>query len=688
MDALTRLVLRHRVAVISVVGVLTVMCAVLFFGVRVNYDLTAYLPEDSDSTVALDVMDREFSAAVPNARVMVPDVSLEEALDYKTRISAVPGVTDIMWLNDMLDLRTPIEAAPPEAVEQYYKDGSALFQVTIAEGDEKDATAAIYDIIGETGAITGNAMSIANSQNLIVREVLGAMAILLPIIVLLLILTTTSWVAPLLFLLTIGVAVIINLGSNIFLPDISFITQAVSPILQLAVSLDYAIFLLNSFERFRQETDDAHEAMRLAVKQSFASIAASAVTTLFGFLALMFMRFGIGSDLGLNLVKGVILSYAAVMIFLPALALCSVKLLDKTTHKRLIPEFRNIGHGLLKIRVPALLLVLLIVGPCFLAQSRANFLYGNGLPDPAIRYGADTERINDLFGESTAVVLLVPKGDTGRERELCADLGELDRVTGVMSYVTTVGSAIPDGYLDSEITSNFYSENYTRIIVNTDTAEEGDGAFETVAAIRSAAAGYYDECWTCGQSANLSDIKTVITGDSGKVNFIAIIFIFLTLLVTFRSLTLPVILLFVIESAIWINLSVPYFADKPLVYMGYLVMNTVQLGATIDYAILMTDGYKRNRLTMGKREAVVGTLGENFISVLTSALILSSAGFCLNFESSVEVVSELGMLLARGTLLSLTLVLIVLPGLLLLFDRLTGKLTLKANFYKEEVTTK
>ena len=684
MDSLAQGILKRRKLVITLFVVLTLICAYLFLGVKVNYDLTDYLPEDSESTVALNLMYEEFSAAIPNARVMVPKVSLTQALESKTKLAAVDGVSEVMWLDDVADVKKPLETLDSATVEQYYKNGNALFQLTLEEGKEVDAVNAIYDIVGEGGAITGEAVSIANAQNLLIREVLGAIAILLPIIIILLILTTSSWIAPLVFLLTIGVAVIINLGTNIFLPNISFVTQSVSPILQLAVSLDYAIFLLNSFERNRTQTDDVSEAMRLAMKESFGTIAASALTTLFGFLALMFMRFRIGSDLGLNLVKGVVLSYISVMVFLPALAMASVKLLDKTRHKRILPEFKSIGKGMVKIRVPAIVLVLLIVVPCFLAQSRADFLYGNGAPDPSTRYGEDTALINENFGQSTSVVLLVPKGDPGKEEELCRDLSGLDRVTGVISYVNAVGSTIPSEFLDSSISSNFYSKNYARIIINTDTGEEGDGAFETVAAIREAASSYYKESWACGQSTNLYDIKGVVTSDSLKVNLIAIIFIFLTLLVTFKSLTLPIILLFVIESAIWINLSVPYFMNTPLVYMGYLVINTVQLGATIDYAILITDGYKSKRRLMGKQQAAIGTLGEHFISVLTSALILSSAGFCLSFTSSVEVVSELGLLLARGTLLSLALVIIVLPGLLVLFDKLIQKTTLKANFLQKE----
>ena len=682
MDRLTKAITSHQRAVIAVFLVLAVISAVLILGVSVNYNLADYLPPDAESTVALGIMDEEFGTGVPNARVMVSGLTIAEAAELKTQIAAVDGVTGVMWLDDVEDLTTPVEMMDTATVEQYWRDGSALYQVTVADGREASTVDALYDLIGENGAISGDAANTANMQNRVVSEVLGAAAILLPLIIVLLLVTTTSWIAPLLFLASIGVAIVINMGTNIVFGEISFVTQSVSPIMQLAVSLDYAIFLLNSFERHRQETPDAEQAMRMAIKESFSSIAASAATTVFGFMALIFMRFEIGADLGLNLVKGVILSYVSVVVFLPCLSLACVKLLDKTRHKRIVPEIRGIGRGLVKIRVPALILVLLLVVPCFLAQSRTDFFYGMGSPDPNLRYGQDTELINETFGESTSIVLFVPRGNPGAEAELSAEIADIDHVTAVMSYAYTVGE-VPEGTLDDSVVSNFYSDNYARIVVTTDTGTEGDEAFATVEAVRSAAAKYYDEYYACGESANIYDIRDVVTEDSGLVNLISVAFILLTLLVTFRSLTLPLILIFVIETAIWINLSVPYFTDNALVYIGYLVINTVQLGATVDYAILMTDGYVVNRRTMLKREAVINTLQTNFLSVLTSGLILSIAGFCLNFTSSMTIVSELGLLLARGTLLSMAMVLLALPALLMLFDPLTARLTLKSGFLKK-----
>ena len=681
MDALTRGITRHKRIVIAIFITAALISAVLFLGVKVNYNLVDYLPEDAESTVALDLMYEEFGSGVPNTRVMVPDLTLTGAKELKGELAALEGVSGVMWLDDTQDLSTPVELMDQATVNQYWRDGTALYDVTIDEGSESRAVEAIYDLTDGKAAVSGNAASTASMQNLAVSEVVGAACVLVPIIIVLLLLTTTSWISPILFLLTIGVAVIINMGTNVVFGEISFVTQSVSPIMQLAVSLDYAIFLLNSFGRHREETADSAEAMRRAIKESFSSIAASAATTLFGFLALMFMRFGIGSDLGVNLVKGIALSYISVMVFLPALALACVKWLDKTSHRQIIRTGRRVGRFFVKIRVPALILVLICVIPCYLAQSRADFLYGNGEPDARTDYGRDTELVNEAFGQSNNLVILVPVGDPGAEAQLAAELAEIDHVTAVLSYAGTVG-AVPEAFLDEAIVSQFYSDNYARVILYTDTPEEGDEAFAVVEQVRAAADSYYSESWVCGQSANLYDMREVITADTSTVNWIAIGFIFLTLLVTFRSLTLPFILLFAIETAIWINLSVPYFTEQPLIYIGYLVMNTVQLGATIDYAILMTNGYMANRRTMTKREAVTATLSTNFESVLTSALILISAGLCLGFESSLEVVAELGILLARGTALSLAMVVLALPALLMLFDPLTGRLTLMAGFYR------
>src|SRR5690625_1793481 len=342
------------------------------FFVSVNYDMKDYLPKDYPSTEEMDVMEEEFEGAVPDTDVMMKDVTIQEALAFKEELSAIDGVSDVTWLDDAVDMRTPIEMIDEATVETYYKDGNALFSFSIRDGDEVEITDEIYELIGEDNAMIGEALNTATQQKMAFSETMFAASLLVPVIIIILILSTTSWLEPVFFLTAIGVSVLINLGTNIFLGEISFVTQAVAPILQLAVSLDYAIFLLHSFEDYRKKTKHPQEAMKRAMKRSFPAISASAATTFFGFLALTFMKFEIGADLGLNLVKGILLSFLSVMTFLPALTITFYHLIDKTKHKQLLPNKYNIGKYLIKLRIPALLIVAILIVPAFLAQSETN----------------------------------------------------------------------------------------------------------------------------------------------------------------------------------------------------------------------------------------------------------------------------------------------------------------------------
>lgn len=658
---------------------LGVLGGLLFPKVSVNYKMEDYLPSDAQSTVAIEVMKDEFGGEMPNARVMVKGVTLEQALMYKTKIAAISGVLSVNWLDDAMDISN-LSAMPQGAdmsfMEDYYKDQAALFTVTIQNGKEKETTDAIYELIGVENALAGQAPNMAATQNSSVTEVARAFLILLPIILVILLIATTSWLEPLLFFVTIGIAVAINMGTNLIFSKISFITLTVSPILQLAVSLDYAIFLLHSFREYRKETANPSEAMRLAIKRAFVTVSASAITTVVGFFALIFMRFGIGSDLGLNLVKGVLISFVTVMTLLPALSLLFIKLLDKTSHKSFMPSFQKVSDGLLKARIPFLILALLVVIPCFIGQSKTDFSYGSGSVAQSSRAGQDAVKIDEAFGKENMLVLLVPKDKLSSEAVLCADLSKISHVTKVVSYVTTVGADVPVEYAPESVVKQFYSQHYARILLYTDLPEEGKDTFDTIKNIEDTVKT--EGSYLAGQSAVLYDMKQVVSKDTTIVNLISILGVLLVLLIAFRSFSLPVILVFIIETAIWINLSISYFAGQQLMYIGYLIIGTVQLGATVDYAILMTNRYLAKRQELPKLEAMRETLSGNISAVLTSAGILAAAGFCLAAAAANPIVSELGSLLGRGTLLSLAMVVLVLPALLLLCDRVIQKTTLKS----------
>ena len=627
-------------------------------------------------------MQDEFTADVPNARVMVDGVSVSQALDFKSRIQNAEGVDAVMWLDDVVDIRVPLETQDPSLVESYYKNGSALFSVTVDDDKDTQAIAALYDIVGERGHVAGEAAKNAETKAMAVSEVVNAFFILVPLILLLLVVSTTSWLEPIYFLLAIGVSILFNMGTNIFLGQVSNVAYTVSPILQLAVSLDYAIFLLHAFRRFREDEPDVMEAMRKAMKQSFSAVAASAATTAFGFAVLSIMDFRIGAELGLTLVKGIVFSFLCVMAFLPAFTCLTYKLIDRTQHRPLMPSFKSVGKYLAPLRVPVVLLIVVLIVPCFLGQQRTAFTYGMGsTPESETRAAADQIAIEEVFGNSTATGVLVPRGSAGTELALAQQLGKLDHVTSVVSYATSVGASIPEFMVPQAALEQFYSEHYSRLIVYSDTPTEGDVAFSLYENIRATSENFYDTVFVAGEIPSLYDMRDVTSRDNSKTNPLAIIAILLVLLLTFKSATLPVILVATIESAILINLSIPYFTGDSLNYIGYLVMNTVQLGATVDYAILLTDTYRDFRKVMPARPALMRATGQSFASVLISASVLALAGGVLWLTNTNELISLLGLLLLRGTIMSLFLVMTFLPGILLLFDKIIGKTTWRSNFY-------
>lgn len=662
---------------------LSIICSLATLTVSVNYDMTDYLPENAQSTIAMEIMEEEFEGSVPTNRVMINDVTIQEALAFKKELAAIDGVSDVTWLDDAIDIKAPLEMADEEVVETYYKDSKAIFSFSIRDGDEVAITDEIYDLIGEENAMVGESLNTATQQKMAGTESMYAAVLLVPIIIIILVVSTTSWVEPVLFLTAIGVSILINMGTNIFLGEVSFVTQSVAPILQLAVSLDYAIFLLHSFSDYRKRMADPKEAMQLAMKKSFSAITASASTTFFGFIALSFMKFEIGSDLGINLVKGILLSFISVMVFLPALTLLFYKWIDKTQHKPLLPSIKNKGNAVVKMKIPSLLVVFLLIVPAFLAQSETDFIYGIGDQPEETRAGSDLAKIKESFGESTPLVLLVPKGDIAKEEELVQELESIEHVSSVLAYVNTVSTAIPPEYLDPSVTEQFYSENYTRMILQTETKNEGEEAFQLIEQVHRTAESYYDNVYSVGESVTLYDIKNTVQSDNKLVNLLTIITIAFVLFITFKSISIPLVLLLTIQTAVWINLSVPYFTDSSLVYVGYLLISIIQLAATVDYAILLTDAYKEYREEMSALEAIKKTLDEKIFSIGISASILSSVGFILWITSSNPIVSSIGLLLGRGALLAFIMVVFFLPAMFLAFDKLITKTTWKARFYKE-----
>ncbi len=664
-------IVNHRKAIIAIFLVLLAVCAVGRQFVAVNYDMNDYLPQSSPSTRALDLMEQEFTGGIPNARVMVQDVTIPQALEYKEKIQAVDGVTDVTWLDDAASTDIPPEALDQDTVETYYKDGNALFSVTIAQDKRIDATNAIRDIIGADNAMSGSAVTTAVATTSTVNEVFVIAVIGVAFALFVLLLTTTSFAEPFLVLGGLGVAVVINAGSNLMFGEISFVTNAAGSILQLAVSLDYSVFLLHRFAECRETCPDTKEAMVRALTLSTTSILSSGLTTVIGFLALCLMRFGIGPDLGLALAKGVALSLITVFVFMPALILSTYKLIDKTRHRSFMPSFRGFGKFVSHVMMPLVIVFALLIAPCYLASNANSFYYGaSHIFGQNTQLGADTAKIEDTFGQRDTYVLMVPNSSTATELKLSQDLHALPQIKSILSYVDTVGASIPQEYLDSGTLAKLNSDRYTRMVLTVDAAYEGADTFALVETIRETAEEYYPGAWyLAGEGVSTYDLMDTVTADMVKVNLVAIGAVLLVLLLTMKDLLVPVILVLSIETAIWLNLSIPYFAGQSIFYIAYLIISSIQLGATVDYAILFTDRYKEMRLTYPKKEAIVQTISAVAVSILTSGSVLTVVGFLLGRFSTHGLLSQLGYFLGKGTLCSLGIVLFVLPGLLYLFDK-------------------
>ena len=627
--------------------------------VAVNYDIADYLPSHSPSSRALEVMEEEFEGGIPNARVMISNVTIAEALEYKEKLARVEGVEAVTWLDDAVNILQPLATLDQEQVQTYYQDSTALFTVTIKEDMRIEAVQNLRELIGEDQAMSGSAVSTAISTTATVSEVqlISVFAVLFVLVVL--VLTTTSWVEPIIVLVGLGVAIAINKGTNLMFGEISFVTNAAGSILQLAVSLDYSVFLLHRFEECRRTNSDVKSAMVEALGKSTLSILSSGLTTVIGFLALVLMQFRLGPDLGLALAKGVAISLISVFTFMPALILLVYRQIDRTKHRPFVPKLQSLGKWVSRLSMPLVILFALVIVPSYLASNANDYYYGaSHIFNETTQLGADTLAIEKRFGQNDTYVLLVPQGDLATETKLSQALNELPQVKSIISYVDLAGAEIPLSYLDETTRAKLMSENYSRMVLSVKVPYEGEETFSVVETIRHIANQYYpDDYYLAGEGVSTYDLMKTISTDMTKVNLVAILAVFIVLVFSLKSVLLPIFLVLSIETAIWLNLAIPYFSDTPIFYIAYLIISSIQLGATVDYAILMTDRYRENRMQGSKKEAVIQTIMDVTVSILTSGSTLTVVGLLMGYISSNQLLGQLGLFIGRGAIFSLIIVL-------------------------------
>lgn len=684
MRKLTEWLLRHRTATVVVFALLTAGSLLLCPLVQVNYDLSEYLPQDSMTKRAMEEMEESFGYDAV-LRVMVEDVTLSESLDIKETLSQMEGVASVLWLDDVADIRQPLETLDAGTVEQYYRDGAALYQVTLTGGDYDTASGDTIDAIRALGidglSVAGNAEEARNTRILLDSEMLQIFAVVVPFCLLILFLASKSWVEPLLYLAVLFVAIFINLGTNVCFSSVSFITQAMAAVLQLAISLDYSLFLFHRYLEERDAGKDAREAVLAAVQGSLNSILASALTTIAGFLAMVLMQYSIGRDIGFVLAKGITLSFLSVILLMPVLIYLLRNVIDKTRHKPWMPSFAKLGRGAMKIRWVLVVVLVVLIVPTYLGQQQNVYLYGDsaGSATAQTQTSQEREAIEAKFGVYNPVVLLVPRGDTAGEIALAQELEAQPAVTSVQALVTLADPTLPRDMLPDAVVEQFESDEYSRMIVQLNIAEEGTALTQAVEDIEAAAEAYYPGQWLAvGTPTSLNDIRLSVESDGTLVQILSILAVGIIVMLAFRSIVIPVLLVALIQCAIWINMSVPYFTGEPLIYIGYLVISGLQLGATIDYAILLTNRYRdERRLGQAPMDAAVSALKVSGHSILVSTLILAGAGFSLSIISNIPSVSIIGLLLCRGALLSGGMVIVMLPPLLALLDRVIRAGTIK-----------
>lgn len=669
----------HRRRFISKLYVLIVIiCTIIFPMVGINYDMTEYLKEDMPSKKAIDITDKEFGMQ-GMARLMINGISITQGKDIKNRIEQVEGVDMVLWLDsDIDDLYAPTSFIDQDDIKDYYQDGSILFDITFVEDDSSELThqalTEIKKIAGENSYIGGSSIENKSVKDTLIKEVAIAMCIAVPIVFLILMITTTSYLEPVLFLLITALGIIINLGSNIILGKISFFTFSVAAILQLAISMDYSIFLLHTFTREKENGEEDEEvAMENAISKSIVSILSSGLTTIVGFVALALMQFEIGKDMGLVLAKGIVISLFSVIFFMPSMILKYSEKIEKTRHKPFITITDRFSKLVYKAHYIIIPILLVIIIPCYVGQNMNTFLYGNdalGSSQGTAVY-ADKLTIEEKFGKSNMMLAIVPRENNIKEKEMGEKLEELPSVRYAKTIASELPAGIPESFLPSQTTKKFHSDNYTRYLISVYTDGESQAAFDAVNDIQAILDTYYpNENYIAGGTPSTLDIKNVIENDYKFVNLVSILGIGIIILFTFKSFFAPIVLLAVIESGIFINMTIPYLAGDSMIFMGYLIVSCIQLGATIDYGILMTENYLNCRENKSKKEAAIGAIKRSSLSVLTSGFVLTAAAFTIGKISTVAAISQIGLLIARGAVLSMILVLSVLPTLLALSDKL------------------
>ena len=706
MERFGRFVVRYRLPVFILSLILLIPSAIGYFRTKVNYDILYYLPPEIETMQGQNILLDEFGTGAFSMCV-VEGMPSKDVSRMKERMEQVSHVKKIIWYDSVADLSMPMEMLPRDAEEFFHnreRDATLmaiLFDTGTSEDETMEAIEELRRVAEGQCFISGMSAVVTDTKNLANQEtpVYVLIAVLLAILVLSL--SMNSTLAPVFFLLSIGMAIVYNLGSNRIQGEISYVTQALAAVLQLGVTMDYSIFLWHSYEDQRKKIEEAEpgekgyggfrtpqeQAMSRAIAATITSVVGSSITTVAGFLALCFMSFTLGLDLGIVMAKGVVLGVVSCVTVLPAMLLIFGRAVDRTRHKVIIPEFGRIGHGITKHYPVFLVLFVVILFPAIYGYRHTDVYYdlAGTLPKELLSIQAN-EKLEETFEMNATHMLLIDSSMSQKKvAEMTEEMKAQNGVKAILGIDSFLGPAVPREFIPEEIRSSLMDENYQLLLISSEYAVASDEVNAQCDALNGILKRYDPRGMLIGEAPCTKDLITITDQDFKVVNSLSILAIFLIIALVFRSISLPVILVSVIEFAIFINMGLPYFTRTQLPFIASIVIGTIQLGATVDYAILMTNKYKLARIAgTAKKEAVTEALTGSVQSVFVSALSFFAATFGVGLYSNIDMISSLCLLMARGAIVSMIVVITVLPSMLLVFDGLICRTTMHM---KSAVTT-
>ena len=689
MTKLSNAIVKQRWLILILAVLLLIPSLLGIISTRINYDMLDYLPKDIETVKGQDILMDEFGKGAFSL-IVVEGMDDNGVADLKSEIEKVEHVDTVLWYNSVADLTVPKEILP-DKIYSAFNSGDAtmvavFFDTSTSADETMDAITKIRNLSNKQVFVSGMSAMVTDLKALCEREepIYVGLAVLLSCIAMMI--TLDNWLAPFVFLASIGMAILYNLGSNYFLGEISYITKALAAVLQLGVTMDYSIFLWHSYEEQKSLTDDKKAAMSNAITATITSVTGSSITTIAGFIALCFMSYTMGLDLGVVMAKGVLLGVIGSVTILPSLILILDKPMSKFNHRSIIPNMDKLAGFVTKHYVPIIIAFVIILVPALYGYTNTKSYYDlaktltveNGLSAEDVRYSVANSELNKYFDVSTTEMVLCDADMTANDaKNMLNEIEDVDGVMYALGINSVLDGTVPEETIPKELISKLKSDKHQLILVNSKYSVASDEANEQITKINKIIKQYDSNAMLIGEAPCTKDLIQITNHDFSVVDSISIIAIFIIILIVLKSVSLPVILVAVIEFAIFINLGIPCYTGTELPFIAPICINTIQLGATVDYAILMTTRYKKERIDgHSKIESVQIALSTSIPSIIVSAFGFFAATAGVALYSNIDIISSLCTLMARGAIISMISVIFVLPSMFMLFDKIVCKSTL------------